>query len=52
MKAKDVILTAIYFKGVERVRKEAKELAEGCFCSESYVRNIARRVEIGKIIIK
>ena len=52
MKAKDVILTAIYFKGVEQVRKEAKELAEKTLCSELYVKSIAKQVESGKIILK
>ena len=28
MKARDVILTAINFKGLNQVKKEAKELAE------------------------
>lgn len=49
---KDVILTAIHFKGVERVRKEAKDLAESLFCSEVYVKNIIRQVENGKIEIR
>lgn len=52
MKAKDVILTAIYHKGIDTVRKEAIELAEKTLCSASYVRNIARQVETGKIILE
>lgn len=51
MKAKDVILTAIKFKGIEQVKKEAKDLAEKTLCSESYVRNIIRLVSKGQIII-
>ncbi|GEM_PF-5679157 len=52
MKAKDVILTAINFKGVEQVKRESKDLAEKTLCSESYVKNIIRRVEKGEIIIR
>jgi predicted transcriptional regulator YheO len=51
MKAKDVILTAIHFKGVEQVKREAKDLAERVLCSESYVKNIIRQVEKGQITI-
>lgn len=49
--AKSVILTAINFQGIERVKKESKEVAENCLCSESYVKNIIRKVEKGNIII-
>jgi hypothetical protein len=51
MKAKDVILTAIYFKGTEQVKREAAELAEKSLCSVSYVKNIIRQVESGKILV-
>ena len=52
MTAKNVILTAINFKGIEQVKREAQELAEGCLCSVSHVRNIIRKVEKGQIIIR
>ncbi len=51
MKAKDVILTAINFKGIEQVKREARDLAERSLCSESYVKSIIRQVEKGQIII-
>ena len=51
MKARDVILTAINFKGLNQVKKEAKELAEKILCSEAYVKAVVR-VEKGQIIIK
>jgi hypothetical protein len=50
--AKSVILTAVNFKGIEQVKKEAKQLAEDSLCSESYVKSIIRQIEKGKIIIK
>lgn len=50
--SKDVILTAINFKGTEQVRREAKDLADSLFCSESYVMSIVRKVEKGQIIIR
>ena len=50
--SKNVILTAIHFKGINQVKKEAKNLAESLFCSEAYVKNIIRQVEKNKIIIK
>lgn len=50
--AKDIILTAIYHKGIEQVKKEADELAEKSLCSVAYVKDIIRKVETGKIIIK
>lgn len=50
--AKNVILTAINFKGVEQVKKEAKELAEKLLCSESHILNIIRKVEKSQIIVK
>ena len=49
--AKNVILTAIAFKGIEKVKSEAKELAEKCLCSESYVLNLVRKVKKGQIVI-
>jgi DNA-binding MarR family transcriptional regulator len=48
---KQVILTAIYFKGIQQVKNEVKELAEKCLCSESYVKSIIKRVEKNEIII-
>lgn len=50
--SKNVILTAINFKGIEQVKKEAKELAEKCLCSESYIKSIIRQVEKNQIVIR
>lgn len=52
MSAKNVILTAIHFKGLEQVKKEAKTLAEQSICSESYVKSIISKVKKDEIIIK
>lgn len=49
---KDIILTAIHFKGIEQVKKEAEQLAEKSICSVSYVRSIIRKVENGEIEMK
>lgn len=49
---KDIVLTAIYFKGIEQVKKETKVLAEKSLCSESYIKNIIKKVEKGQILIK
>lgn len=51
MSAKNVILSAIHFKGIEQVKAEAKELAEGSLCSVGYVKSIVRQVEKGIINI-
>ena len=50
--SKNVILTAINFKGIDQVKSEASKLAASLFCSESYVKNIIRQVEKGQILIK
>lgn len=50
--AKRVILTAIYFKGIEQVKKEVNELAEKSLCSVFYVKSIIRKVETNQIEIK
>jgi hypothetical protein len=50
--SKNVILTAIGFKGIEQVKKEAKELADNLLCSEGYVKNIIRKVEKNQIIME
>lgn len=50
--AKNVILTAINFKGIERVKAEAKELAENLFCTVAYVKSIIAKVEKNEIQIK
>lgn len=50
--AKKVILTAINFKGIDQVKKEAKELSESLLCSEIHVNNIIRQVEKSQILIK
>lgn len=49
--AKNVILTAISFKGTDHVKKNAKELADNALCSEQYVKRIIRKVENGTIKI-
>lgn len=49
MNAKNVILTAIHFKGIAHCKKIAKELADGSLCSEAYVRAVIRKVEKGII---
>jgi hypothetical protein len=48
---KQVILTAIHFKGIEQVKNEAHELADKCLCSVEYVKKIIKSVEKGKIVI-
>ena len=50
--AKTVILTAIHFKGLDQVKKEAAKLAENLICSEAYVKSLIRKVETNQIIIK
>ncbi len=52
MSAKNVILTAIHFKGIEQVKMDVKGLAEKTLCSESYVKSIVRKIEKGEIIIR
>jgi MarR-like DNA-binding transcriptional regulator SgrR of sgrS sRNA len=49
--SRNVILTAILFKGINQVKKEAKALADNLFCSEKYVKSIIREVEKNKITI-
>lgn len=49
--AKQVILTAIYFKGVEYVKQNAAQYADDCLCSKSNVLNVVRAVEKGRIVI-
>ena len=49
---KQIVLTAIHFKGLEQVKKEVKELAEKSLCSESYIKNIIKKVENNQIIIR
>jgi hypothetical protein len=49
--AKNVILTAIHFQGIENVEKNTKELSEKCLCSESYVKAIIRKVYNNEIQI-
>lgn len=48
----NVILTAIHFKGIYQVKTEVAELAQNCLCSESYIKNIIRKVEKGQLIIR
>lgn len=47
----NVILTAIYFKGIDQVKTEVLELAQNCLCSVSYIKSIIRKVEKNQIII-
>ncbi len=49
---KDIILTAIYYKGIAQVKKEANELAEKCMVSVKYIKSIIRKVEKGQIKIE
>jgi hypothetical protein len=49
---KKVVLTAIHYKGIDQVKKEIKYLADGCLCSEGYIRSIIKSVEKGQVIIK
>lgn len=50
--AKNVILTAINFKGIEQVKTEVKQLADSLLCSEDYVKSIIKKVEKSNIVIK
>lgn len=50
--AKNVILTAINFKGINQVKAEAKQLAENLLCSEGYVMQVIAKVEKSQILIK
>lgn len=49
--AKNVVLTAIKFKGTAQVRAEAADLADNLFCSKPYVLGLCRKVDAGKIIL-
>ncbi len=51
---KEIILTAIHYKGIEQVKKEAplNNLPENSICSVAYIRSIIRKVENGEIEIK
>jgi DNA-binding MarR family transcriptional regulator len=49
---KRIVLTAIHFKGIEKVKTEVKELAEKILCSESYIKSIIKQVEKNQIEIK
>jgi hypothetical protein len=48
---KEVILTAIHFKGSQQVKAEAAKLADDLLCSVGYVLQIVRKVEKGQIKI-
>lgn len=50
--AKQVILTAINFKGIAQVKSEAKQLSESLLCSEAYVNSLIKKVEKSQIVIK
>jgi len=49
---KRIVLTAIHFKGIEKVKTEVKELAEKSLCSESYIKSIIKQVEKNQIEIR
>ena len=49
---KNVILTAVNFKGINQAKAEAAQLADGLCCSVSYVLSVIRQVEKGQIVIK
>jgi len=49
---KDVILTAIHFKGLTEVENNAADLADKLFCSSKYILTICSKVRSGKIVIR
>ena len=49
--AKQVILTAIKFKGLEQVKSESADLSEKAICSEAYVLSLIKKVERKIIVI-
>jgi hypothetical protein len=48
---KRIVLTAIYYKGIEQVKKEAATLAESALTTKSYIMSIIKKVEQGQIKI-
>jgi len=49
--AKQIILTAIAYKGIDFVKNNIKDYAEKSLCTENYIKNIIRKVEKENIII-
>lgn len=49
---KDIVLTAIANKGVEKVRKEAQQIADDCFAKKSSVLSWVRKVEKGEVVVR
>lgn len=49
---KDIVLTAIHFRGVEHAKQQAEVLAYGSLTSVGYVRQIIKKYESGEITIK
>jgi hypothetical protein len=50
--SKEVILTAIHFKGTKEAKKNASQLADDLMISRSYVLSVIRQVEKQTIIIQ
>ena len=48
---KDIVLTAIKYKGTDQVRKEAQSIADDCFATKGSVLNWVRKVEKGEVVI-
>jgi len=48
---KGIILTAIYYKGLDAVKNDIQQLADWCLCSPSYVRKIVNAVSNGLIVV-
>lgn len=48
---KEIVLTAIRFKGIAQVRIEAQRIADDCFAKKQSVLSWVRKVERGDIVI-
>lgn len=49
---KTIVLTALKYKGIDRVKSEVKDLAENAMCSQAYIHSIIKKVEKQQILIK
>ena len=49
---KEIVLTAIAYKGTEQVRKEAQNIADECFATKGAVLNWVRKVEKGQLVVR
>lgn len=49
---KQVILTAIHFRGISQVKSETKQLADNLLCSKTYIHSLIKQVEKEQIVIK